>query len=86
MADDKSAGSGNDRSQFYDLFKEIQNEIKDKCITRFLYTIEQQAKELQQVKKENILLKNQLTYILKRILLNKNDYISAVKTKLYFSC
>jgi hypothetical protein len=61
MADDKSAGSGNDRSQFYDLFKEIQNEIKDKCITRFLYTIEQQAKELQQVKKENILLKNQLT-------------------------
>ena len=80
MADDKSAGSGMDRSQYYDLFKEIQNEIKDKCITRFLYTIEQQAKELQQVKKENILLKNQLTYILKRILLNKNDYISAVKT------
>jgi hypothetical protein len=80
MADDKSQGSGMDRSQYYDLFKEIQNEIKDKCITRFLYTIEQQAKELQQVKKENILLKNQLTYILKRILLNKNDYISAVKT------
>ena len=53
MADDKSQGSGMDRSQYYDLFKEIQNEIKDKCITRFLYTIEQQAKELQQVKKEN---------------------------------
>ena len=81
MADDnKSAGSGADRSQYYDLFKEIQNEIKDKVITKFLYTIEQQAKELQQVKKENTLLKNQLTYILKRILLNKNDYISAVKT------
>ena len=81
MADDnKSAGSGNDRSQYYDLFKEIQNEIKDKVISKFLYTIEQQAKELQQVKKENTLLKNQLTYILKRILLNKNDYISAVKT------
>ena len=81
MADDnKSAGSGMDRSQYYDLFKEIQNEIKDKVISKFLYTIEQQAKELQQVKKENTLLKNQLTYILKRILLNKNDYISAVKT------
>jgi hypothetical protein len=80
MTDEKSAANGIDRSQFYDLFKEIQNEIKDKVISKFLYTIEQQAKELQQVKKENILLKNQLTYILKRILLNKNDYISAVKT------
>ena len=80
MAEEKSVASGIDRSQFYDLFKEIQNEIKDKVISKFLYTIEQQAKELQQVKKENTLLKNQLTYILKRILLNKNDYISAVKT------
>ena len=80
MTDEKSVGSEKDRSQYYDLFKEIQNEIKDKVITKFLYTIEQQAKELQQVKKENVLLKNQLTYILKRILLNKNDYISAVKT------
>ena len=80
MAEEKLVASGMDRSQFYDLFKEIQNEIKDKVISKFLYTIEQQAKELQQVKKENILLKNQLTYILKRILLNKNDYISAVKT------
>ena len=80
MADEKSVGSGADRSQYYDLFKEIQNEIKDKVISKFLYTIEQQAKELQQVKKENTLLKNQLTYILKRILLNKNDYVSAVKT------
>jgi len=80
MADDKSVGSGADRSQFYDLFKEIQNEIKDKVISKFLYTIEQQHKELTQVKKENILLKNQLTYILKRVLLNKNDYVSAVKT------
>ena len=80
MEENKSDDSGIDKSQFYDLFKEIQNEIKDKVISKFLYTIEQQAKELQQVKKENTLLKNQLTYILKRILLNKNDYISAVKT------
>jgi len=80
MTDEKLASNGLDHSQFYDLFKEIQNEIKDKVISKFLYTIEQQAKELQQMKKENTLLKNQLTYILKRILLNKNDYISAVKT------
>jgi len=78
--DNRSVGSGNDKSQFYDLFKEIQNEIKDKVITKYLYMIEQQAKELTQLKKENILLKNQLTYILKRVLLNKNDYTSAART------
>ena len=79
MADEKSVGSGADRSQYYDLFKEIQNEIKDKVISKFLYTIEQQAKELQQVKKENTLLKNQLTYILKRILLNKMTMFQLLK-------
>jgi len=79
MAEEKSAASGIDRSQFYDLFKEIQNEIKDKVNSKFLYAIEQQAKPTSE--KKNTLLKNQLTYILKRILLNKNDYyISAVKT------
>ena len=75
-----SEPSGIDRSQFYDLFKEIQNQIKDKVITRYLYLIEHQAKENTELKKENILLKNQLTYILKRILLNKNDYTSAART------
>jgi len=79
MAEEKSVASGIARSQFYDLFKEIQNEIKDKVNSKFLYAIEQQAKPTSE--KKNTLLKNQLTYILKRILLNKNDYyISAVKT------
>jgi hypothetical protein len=68
-----------DRSQHYDLLKEVQNEIKDKVISKYLYTIEHQAKELDQLKKENTLLKNQLTYILKRILLNKYDYNSAAR-------
>ena len=76
----KSDDSGIDKSQFYDLFKEIQNEIKDKVITKYLYLLEHQAKELNELKKENTLLKNQLTYILKRILLNKNDYSSAART------
>ena len=79
MEGNDSNQSGVDRSQFYDLFKEIKNEIKDKVITKFLYTIEQQAKELNELKKENKLLKNQLTYVLKKVLLNKNDYSSAAK-------
>ena len=56
MTDEKLASNGLAHSQFYDLFKEIQNEIKDKVISKFLHTIEQQAKELQQVKKEIIYL------------------------------
>lgn len=74
-----SVASGIDRSQFYDLFKEMQNEIKDKVISKYLSTIEHQAKELTQLRKENTLLKNQLTYILKRVLLNKYDYNSAAR-------
>ena len=58
----------------------MQNQIKDKVITKYLGTIENQAKELSDLKKENTLLKNQLTYILKRILLNKNDYTSVART------
>jgi hypothetical protein len=78
--DKNSVGSGIDRSHNYDLLKDVQNEIKDKVISKYLLTIEHQAKELDQLKKENTLLKNQLTYILKRILLNKYDYNSAART------
>jgi len=78
--DKNSVASGIDKSQYYDQFKEVQNEIKDKVITKYLHTIEQQAKEIAQLKEENTLLKNQLTYILKRILLNKYDYNSAART------
>jgi len=74
--DKNSVASGIDK---YDLVKEIQNEVKDKVISKYLYTIEHQAKELEQLRKENTLLKNQLTYILKRILLNKYDYNSAAR-------
>ena len=79
MEENKSVESGIDKSQFYDLFKEIQNQIKDKVITKYLYLLQQQDKELAELRKENTLLKNQLTYILKRILLNKNDYTSAAR-------
>ena len=77
--ENKSVESGNNKSQYYNLFKEIQNQIKDKVITKYLTLIEHQAKELTELKKENTLLKNQLTYILKKILLNKHDYTSLAK-------
>ena len=68
------------REEFDPLYKDVQNRIKDKVITKFLLTIQQQNKELSELRKENTLLKNQLTYILKRILLNKSDFNQAVKT------
>ncbi len=80
MEENKLEHSGIDKSQFYDLYKEIQNQIKDKVITKQLILISNQAKEITELRKENILLKNQLTYILKKILLNKNDYTSAART------
>ena len=76
MADHQWEESGVD----YDLVKDMQNEIKDKVISKYLRLIENQAKELNDLRKENALLKNQLTYILKRILLNRNDYTSAART------
>ena len=70
-----------DKKLEYDsIYKEIQNGIKDKVISKFLLTIQQQSKELTELRKENTLLKNQLTYILKRILLNKSDFNSAIKS------
>jgi len=69
-----------DRSEYDSLYKEIQNGIKDRVISKFLSIIQQQSKELTELRKENILLKNQLTYILKRILLNKSDFNNVVKT------
>ena len=80
MEDNNSEVSDAERSQLNDLFKEMKSQIKDKDISKYLVLIEHQAKELFELKKENTLLKNQLTNILKRILLNKNDYTSAAWT------
>ena len=68
------------KSEYHYIYKEVQSGIKDKVISKFLSTIQQQSKELSELKKENIMLKNQLTYILKRILLNKSDFNTAVKS------
>ena len=71
-----------DRTQFYGLVKEMQKEIKEKILSKHSIIIEHQAKEIEELKKENTLMKNQLANILKKILSNKNDYVSAERSSL----
>ena len=59
---------------FQNIYKSMQNEIKDEIITKLLHKIEVITKELELLRKENTNIKNHLTYILKRILLNKSYY------------
>ena len=72
--DSKEYGSKYYKSQLYDLYKEIQNEIKDKVITKLLIKVQNMYKDLTELKEENTSLKNHLSYILKRIILHKNEY------------
>ena len=72
--DSKEYGSKYYKSQLYDLYKEIQNEIKDKVISKLLMKVQTMYKELTDLKTENTSLKNHLSYILKRIILHKNEY------------
>ena len=74
MEDNNLGEGGADGYQFDDPIKDMQNQIKDKVISKYLVLIEHQSKEISELKKENALLKDQLTFVLKKILLNKNDY------------
>lgn len=58
---------------------EMAEEIREKVLAKALSQVETQAKEIEELKKENVLLKNHLTYILKRIILNKNDFNTIIK-------
>ena len=58
----------NIKSEYHYIYKEIQGSIKDKVISKFLSTIQQQSKELIELKKENTMLKNQL--IIFQIMMN----------------
>lgn len=63
-----------DKSGFQDYFKEIQSQIKDKVITKLLTQLNSVSKENETLKEENKMLKNHLSYILKRIIINKSEY------------
>ena len=61
-------------SKFKILYKEIQNDIKNIVIIRLHNQISKLIKELEKLKKENVIIKNDLIYILKRVLINKNEF------------
>jgi hypothetical protein len=58
------------------IFRQMKEEIKDVVINRYINQIGNLSKIVENLKKENLLIKNDLIYILKRVLLNKNDYVN----------
>ena len=69
-----------DKSQFFDLNREIQSGVREKVISKLLTTVQSQAKEIALLKTENTNLKNHLSYLLKRIILNKYEYVKKPNT------
>ena len=66
----------NDQNSFNIKYQKIKEEIKSVVITKLLNQIENLYKKYELLKKENSLIKNDLIYILKRVLINKNEYIN----------
>lgn len=59
---------------FENIYKNCQNEIKDQIITKLLSKIEQQNKKIDLLEKENKKIKDNFTYVLKRILSSRDEY------------
>jgi hypothetical protein len=64
------------------IYQKIKEEIKSVVINRLLNQIEQLSKKYEKLRKENLLIKNDLIYILKRVFLNKNDYINLINNNI----
>ena len=64
----------NFKTTYKKLYQKIKEEIKNVVINKYISQIDYLAKKVEKLKKENSLLKNDLIYILKRVLLNKNEY------------
>ena len=60
-------------TQFKNIYKNLQVEIKDKIITKLLSKLDKQKKQIEEYKQEILSLKNDLVYLLKRIILSKNE-------------
>lgn len=67
-------GLSNYNKKIKEVYKKIQNEIKNIVITRLHTQIYKLIKDIQKLKKENTIIKNDLIYILKRILDNKAEF------------
>ena len=61
-------------SKMKKLYKEIKEEIKNIVITKLHNQVQKLIKELNNLNKENVIIKNDLIYILKRIINNKAEY------------
>ena len=64
------------------IYQKIKEEIKSIVINRLLNQVEQLSKKFEKLRKENLLIKNDLIYILKRVFLNKNDYINLINNNI----
>ena len=60
-------------TQFTNIFTNLKDELKNIIITKLLKKLEEQTKLIEEYQKEILALKNDLTYILKRVLLLKNN-------------
>ena len=73
-------------SVFHNIYKNVKSKIKDKIITKLLYKIERQEIKIHDLETENKKLKDDFTYILKRILLTKTEFknnSNIIKENLY---
>jgi hypothetical protein len=71
----------NYKNNYKVIFKQIKEEIKSVVINKYINQVERLTKTIEKLKKENLLLKNDLIYILKRVLLNKNEYTNTNNNK-----
>ena len=60
-------------TQFKNKYRSLQVEIKDKIITKLLSKLNILNKRVEEYKQEIISLKNDLVYLLKRVILTKNE-------------
>ena len=72
----------NDKSSYKIIYQKIKEEIKSVVITRLLNQVETLQNKYSKLQKENSLIKNDLIYILKRVFLNKTDYINLLNNNL----
>ena len=70
-------------TQFKNIYKNLQPEIKDKIITKLLTKLDFQNKQIEKYKEEILSLKNDLVYLLKRVIISKNEEkINSINSKL----
>ena len=62
------------RNNYKSLYQKIKEEIKSVVINKLLNQVQTLSNNYQKLLKENSVIKNDLIYILKRVLLNKKEY------------